>query len=99
MNPVIFHPEAQAELDAAVAWYESQSPGLGLDLQAEVEAAVRMIQQQPQLHSLYKNTRCRKRILQRFPYNLFYIELADAIWIVAVAHHKRKPDYWTGRIP
>jgi toxin ParE1/3/4 len=99
VKPAIFHPEAQAELDAAVAWYEAQRPGLGLDFQAEVEAAVSMIQKQPQLFPLYKNSRLRKRVLQRFPYNIFYLEMDSAIWIAAVAHHKRKPDYWSARTP
>lgn len=36
MKPVIFHADAEAELCAAVAYYEQQRPGLGLDLQSEV---------------------------------------------------------------
>jgi hypothetical protein len=27
----------------------------------------------------------------------FYAELEEAIWIVAVAHGKRRPDYWRRR--
>ena len=36
----LFHPEAEAELNAAIDWYEERQPGLGLDLAAEVQAAI-----------------------------------------------------------
>ena len=34
-----FHPEAGAEFEGAVAYYEERQHGLGLDLALEVEAA------------------------------------------------------------
>ena len=40
MKPVEFHPEARAELEAAVDYYEQCAPGLGVDLRKEVEVAV-----------------------------------------------------------
>ena len=36
MKPVVFHQDAEAELDAAMAYYESQRSGLGLDLQVQM---------------------------------------------------------------
>lgn len=50
MKPIVFHPDAEAELDEAMAYYEDQRVGLGLRLKAEVENALALIQQQPQLH-------------------------------------------------
>ena len=47
MKPAVIHSEAQAELDAAIFFYESRAKGLGLDLQAKVEQAVRAIQTKP----------------------------------------------------
>lgn len=38
MKPVIIHSEAIEELDAAVAYYEDQKAGLGLDFLVEYEA-------------------------------------------------------------
>jgi len=40
VKPIIFHPDATAELRAAVGYYEQQRPGLGKDLQREVERAI-----------------------------------------------------------
>jgi toxin ParE1/3/4 len=99
MKPIGFHSKAEEELDEAVAYYQRQREGLGLDLQAEIEKATHRIQQNPRTHGLYKNTDFRKCVIQRFPYTIFYQELDDRIWIAAVAHQKRKPDYWLGREP
>lgn len=99
MKPVAFHPEAEQELDDAIAYYEGQRPGLGADLRAEVERVVEIIRRDPQRCPPYKDSDCRKHMLRRFPYNIFYAELEDRIWIAAVAHQKRRPGYWAGRIP
>jgi toxin ParE1/3/4 len=37
-------------------------------------------------------------LIHRFPYLVIFLELADKILIVAVAHGKRRPGYWHGRI-
>ena len=97
MKPVIIHSQARAELDEAIAFYEQQRVGLGLDLQTAVERAIGRIQQSPQLGAPYKATEFRYYVIRRFPYILFYAELAEAIWIVAITHGKRRPDYWRRR--
>jgi len=97
VKPVIIHSQARVELDEAIAFYERQRVGLGLDLQRAVERAIGRIQQHPQLGAPYKATEFRYYVLRRFPYIIFYAELEEAIWIVAVAHGKRRPDYWRRR--
>ena len=39
----------------------------------------------------------RKRALDRFPYDLFYSFDENLLSILAVAHQKRRPDYWIER--
>jgi plasmid stabilization system protein ParE len=96
MKPVHFHPDAQSELDAAIAYYEERSPGLGIDLRKLAESATRKIQAHPLRWSPHdQNT--RRFLIRRFPYSLIYFEMADQLWIVAVAHHKRRPGYWRNR--
>lgn len=97
MKPVIFHEEAKAELGEAVAYYEQQRTGLGLDLLSAVEEGVLRIQQNPQWGAPYKDTTLRHVLVRRFPYVIFYTERSDFIWIVAVAHGRRRPDYWRRR--
>lgn len=97
MKPVIIHSEAIEELDEAVAYYEDQKAGLGLDFLMEVEQALGKIQQNPNLGSVYKVTGLRRYVIQRFPFLVFYAELEECIWVVAIAHGKRRPDYWRRR--
>ena len=97
MKPAWIHAAARVELDDAMAYYESCSKGLGLDLQAQVERAVRRIQKHPKHWPPHKQSGFRKCQVGRFPHLVFYKELPDVIWIAAIAHPKRCPDYWRGR--
>lgn len=97
MKPAYFHPEAQAELDEAVGFYEARLPGLGTDFRREVEVATRRIQESPERWSPF-DKETRRFLIRRFPYSVIYLELLDHIWIVAVAHHKRRPGYWHHRV-
>ena len=36
--------------------------------------------------------------LTQFPFSLLYINGADYLWVVAVAHGSRKPGYWKQRV-
>jgi toxin ParE1/3/4 len=51
---IIIHTEARKELDAAIADYETQKVGLGIDLLSEAEKALLKIQQNPNLGTPYK---------------------------------------------
>lgn len=97
MKPVIIHSEAIEELDGAVAYYEDQKVGLGFNFLVEVEQALGKIQQNPNLGAVYKVTGLRRYVIQRFPFLIFYAELEEYIWVVAIIHGKRRPDYWRRR--
>ncbi len=99
MKPADFHREAENELDAAVAYYEAACQGLGLEFQAEVEKAVESLRRDPVRWPIHGKFGLRKYRLKQFPYNLFFLELDDRLWIAAIAHHKRKPGYWIGHTP
>ena len=99
MKPARFHPEAEAELIAAIAFYQGRRDGLGIDLQDEVERTVEQIRRNPEMFPERGAPSLRKCPIQRFPYNVFYLELDAEIWIAAVAHQSRKPGYWSGRSP
>jgi toxin ParE1/3/4 len=71
MKPTVIHSQARAELDEAMAFYERQKAGLGLDLQADMEQAIARIQQNPQLGAPYKTSGFRYHILRRFPYVVY----------------------------
>lgn len=99
MKPVRFHPDAEAELIAAITYYEDQRAGLGVDLREKVEAAVGLIEKSPELFAARSSDGLRKCPVRRFPYVVYYLDLDAEIWIAAVAHQKRRPGYWAGRSP
>jgi toxin ParE1/3/4 len=99
VKPVVFHSEAQADLDAALAYFEHQREGLGLELEQEVEAAVARLQQNPKIGTPYKATGFRRQVLKRFPFVIYYADLEECLWIAAIAHGKLRPDYWKKRKP
>jgi len=97
MKRLTLYAEAQSELKAAVVYYEAIDPDLGRDLRARVHRAFREIRKNPARYPLHKESRIRRCTVSRFPYTIYYLETPDRIWVVAIAHQKRKPDYWRAR--
>ena len=97
MKPVVFLDAAMAEFEAAAEYYEQRVPGLGVEFQKAVAVAVHKIQDSP-LRWMPYSKRNRRLLLHRFPYLVIFSELEDKILIIAVAHGKRRPGYWHGRI-
>lgn len=91
-----FHPEALAEAVAAAAWYRERSPAAGSAFQAEVDHAIDRILEAPKRYSAYVDD-TRRVLLRRFPYSVIYRIGDQGIEIVAVAHGRRRPDYWRHR--
>ena len=44
-----------------------------------------------------QNVELRARV-QGFPFRLVYFIVGDVLWVLAVAHDKRKPGYWLDRL-
>ncbi len=95
---VIFNELARDELDDAVAYYELKAGGLGERFRSEVRKAARRIAEHPEAWPPEKGE-VRKYLLHKFPYKILYSVEADHIFIIAVAHQHRKPDYWADRFP
>ena len=92
-----FHPAASEELLETASYYEDQIPGLGERFIIEVEQVVAVLSGQPEIGQKVGEI-YRRILLVRFPFSLIYSIDPDRIWIVAVAHHRRRPGYWRERI-
>ena len=88
---------ARRELDDAVAWYEGQVAGLGMEFLDELDRAVRRMATYPD-SGTGLGAGLRRCLLARFPYSLIYGLDDKTIVVVAVAHLHRRPLYWKGRI-
>lgn len=96
MIEVRFHPEAQAEYQDALIWYQARSLQASARFEAEVEGALGRIAANPGMFPVYDDN-YRFVMLKRFPYSLVYQVLPDRIEIIAVAHSRRSSGYWRGR--
>lgn len=95
------HPDASKELDAAATWYESRGPDLGQDLIEEVRQALRVIAKQPGTFPAWPGVQHTPPsiafFLSRFPFALPYIASDERVVVLAVAHLRRRPNYWLER--
>jgi toxin ParE1/3/4 len=93
-----FHPAAEAEHLESVAYYESKRPGLGASYLAAFEAALETVRAEPSRYPIERKPDIRKILLKRFPFTVLFRERDGVIQVLAVAHHRRRPDYWLGRV-
>jgi len=93
---VQLHSEAEAELSEAALFYESRLAGLGSSFAAEVQASVGFIRAYPDA-GFPLGSKLRKIVIKRFPYSVIYRREDQNIYVVAIAHHRRRPGYWKSR--
>jgi plasmid stabilization system protein ParE len=94
---VILDKLAILEIDDASEFYELEVPGLGTRFREEVKKGIRRICEYP--NAWKKEKGCvRRYILHKFPYKIIYSIEKDYIYIIAIAHGHRRPNYWIDRI-
>ena len=93
------HSQAILELDEAVAYYELERIGLGLELLDEFSSVFLRVRQYPRAFPVFENSLVRYGLVRRFPYVVYFREFENYIWIVAVSHARRRPGYWKKRQP
>ncbi len=96
MDDIRFHPEAQAEYQAALAWYQVHSPQAAARFEAEAERVLGLIVANPGMFPMYDDEH-RFVMLRRFPFNVVYQVQPGQVYVVAVAHSRRSAGYWQGR--
>lgn len=93
-----FHPAAEAELLESAGFYESRVPGLGVNLIDEFEALAGLISKSPKAWQIQLQPDIRRAPLEKFPLSIVYREMAGGFQVLAVAHDRRRPLYWLGRV-
>ena len=91
-----FSQEAKTEFDEGVQYYERQLTGLGIQFHADVRNSLVRLRNWP-LATAIERGDIRRMLLSRFPYKILYSIEPDKIYILALAHQHREPDYWIGR--
>ncbi|MEY2878713.1 MAG: hypothetical protein RLZZ15_1093, partial [Verrucomicrobiota bacterium] len=77
-RPTVFRQISRTEFDEAVAWYEGERVGLGLEYKAAVDALLVAIAEHP---SLFRQVHgpIRRAVLKRFPYTVHFLTEPDRI--------------------
>ena len=94
---VIFDSLAAKEFDDAFEYYEAQELGLGERFRKEVWSAINILERYPEAGQEVR-PKIRKILIRRFPYKLIYAFRDDMIYVLAVAHGYREPDYCIERV-
>jgi len=98
------HPDARAELEDAARWYETQVEGLGEQFLHVVEQTLELIAGRPSIGPSWTSPRfeesasVRRAVLARFPYVVVYSIEDAGVVVWSIAHSRRKPGYWAGRV-
>ena len=91
-----FDPDAKTEIRDAALYYENIRPGLGEAFVLEVEISVQNLFNDPWRWRCIRGP-YRRCIVRRFPYYIIFVAEETEVYIVAVMHRKRRPEYWIPR--
>jgi plasmid stabilization system protein ParE len=91
-----FFLEASEEIEEAAKWYKRRSP-VEVAFLADLDHALAAILDAPQRWTTFVDGTSRY-VFRKFPYSVIYFVEDDVLVIVAVAHDKRRPGYWRGRL-
>lgn len=96
MKPVQLLPGAQRDFDEAIAWYAERSPMAAERFLSALGARLNEIAAgpcgQPFIDSIHQS--CS---LLRFPFQIIFRQHQGEILVVAIAHAKRRPGFWSRR--
>lgn len=97
-RPLRIRPEAELDLAEACRWYDEQSSGLSDDFLSEVGDTLRRIDENPSLYPKV-HRQLRRALVHRFPFGVYYLDLQDAVVVLAVFHQAQDPRRWRARLP
>ena len=99
MKPFQFSKPASVELTAAIRWYERQRTGLGGDLFDAIVATIDLIRTHPEIGvARPERLPSRQMAVNGFPYRVVYRIREQDVYVVAIAHMRRRTDYWKHRL-
>ncbi len=94
MRGLVVEADAEADIAAALDWYEQQEPGLGAGLVAELDEVIDGLRwgrlRGLGVPDVQQDLRVRRVLLTRFPYAVIFVDHADSVHVLAFAHQKRR---------
>ncbi|MGW8257037.1 MAG: type II toxin-antitoxin system RelE/ParE family toxin [Thermoguttaceae bacterium] len=96
MLPVDYLPGARRDFDESFDWYAERSKQAAVRFVNAVDQALTIIAADPQRFAAVDSIH-RECPVRRFPFRIIYRILKERILVVAIAHAKRRPDFWKQR--
>jgi toxin ParE1/3/4 len=99
---VKLHRRAEAEIREAAQWYGRQSEGLDRRFLQAIREALEELENHPgrfaKLETLSADLPFRRVLIRDFPYVIVYEVLEAEVFVYAVMHASRRPNYWQRRL-
>lgn len=96
MARLLITSAAEEDFTQALRWYAERSLDVAERFSDEFDAVLELVAAAPERFPL-----CDKRhrfcLMRRFPYQVIYRDCGDHWAVIAVAHAKREPGYWSKR--
>jgi plasmid stabilization system protein ParE len=95
--PVIFRPEAEADIRTTHDALELSQTGLGGRFAARVREVLERVESMPEMYgTVWQDVRAAR--LKKFRYVVYYVVFADRVEVLAVMHGARDPSAWQLRV-
>jgi hypothetical protein len=97
LKPLKFHPAAAEEYLRATAYYAQINRRLAKRFHSEINRLIQDIKSSPNRFNQFEPP-AQRHLSDVFPYAIIYLNEPDYIWVLAVMHLKRQPNYWQHRL-
>jgi plasmid stabilization system protein ParE len=94
---LVVRDEARRELVQARDYYDEQRPGYGELFAEAIEQEFTLLLQFEKIGKQVGGG-IRRHTLIHWPYGIFYRVRGNELTIIAISHHRRRPDYWRSRL-
>ena len=96
VKPLELHPEAEADYLNSLAWYRDRNFSTAERFEDAFWHAIRAVEEAPERWPVYFS-HFRRYTLHQFPFSLVYRVEHSRVFVLAVAHGRRRPGYWKDR--
>ncbi len=97
MLPIDYLPGARGDFDESFDWYCTNSARAAVRFADAVDAALIKVSSNPTQFGSPDGIH-RECPVKRFPFRIVYRLLHERVLVVAIAHAKRRPGYWSDRV-
>jgi toxin ParE1/3/4 len=85
------------EHEEQIVYYEERRAGLGRRYHLAMLRAIELACRAPGRFKIVRPPNLRKVSLRGFPFAVIYREVDSMVQVLAIAHHRRAPNYWVRR--